>query len=103
MSLDPVIHAPARLRIVTFLDSALPAPQDALPFVELQRELGLTAGNLTTHLGRLEDAGYVSIDKSFQGRRPVTRLRLTPAGRLAFASYREELLAMLGVSDRPTG
>lgn len=99
MELDPIIHAPARLRIVTMLDAALHDPADELPFVRLQRELDLTAGNLTTHLARLEDAGYVAIAKGFHGRKPVTHVRLTPAGRLAFSSYRAALLTLLGRED----
>ncbi|MGO1848439.1 transcriptional regulator [Microbacterium sp.] len=103
MALDPVIHAPVRLRIVTLLASTLPDPADELPFVQLQRELDLTAGNLTTHLARLEDAGYVAISKGFHGRKPVTHVALAPAGRLAFATYREELLAMLSAPSQRKG
>ena len=78
----------------------LPDPADELPFLQLQRELDLTAGNLTTHLARLEDAGYVAISKGFHGRKPVTHVALAPAGRLAFATYREELLAMLSAPSQ---
>lgn len=93
--LDPVIHAAARLRIMTYLDASLADPADELTFPRLQRELGLTAGNLTTHLAKLEDAGYVSITKAFAGRKPVTYVGLTLEGRAAFRTYRAALLALL--------
>ncbi len=93
--LDPVIHAPARLRIVTALNEAL-ADGDELTFPVLQKLLGMTAGNLTTHLGKLEAAGYVETAKTFAGRRPVTYVSLTPIGRAAFRSYRTQLLDLLG-------
>lgn len=93
--LDPVIHAPARLRIVTALNEAL-ADGDELTFPLLQKLLGMTAGNLTTHLGKLEAAGYVATSKTFAGRKPVTYVSLTPAGRAAFRAYRTHLLDLLG-------
>lgn len=93
--LDPVIHAPARLRIVTALNEAL-ADGDELTFPTLQKLLAMTAGNLTTHLGKLEAAGYVETTKAFAGRKPVTYIALTPAGRAAFRSYRTQLLDLLG-------
>ncbi|WP_105567030.1 transcriptional regulator [Microbacterium halophytorum] len=99
MALDPVIHAPVRLRVVTLLAAALRDPADEIPFVQVQRELGLTAGNLTTHLAKLEDAGYVAIGKEFQGRKPVTHVSLTAPGRLAFAQYRAELLSLLSADE----
>lgn len=96
MELDPIIHAPVRLRIVTHLDAALADPADEITFPRLQRDLELTAGNLTTHLARLEQAGYVSTTKEFAGRKPVTYVRLTAEGRTAFRAYRAALLALLG-------
>jgi len=95
--LDPVIHAPARLRIVTTLSEAL-EDGDRIAFPALQKLLGMTAGNLTTHLTKLSEAGYVDITKSFAGRKPVTYIALTQAGRGAFRSYRSRLLALLGGS-----
>lgn len=99
LDLDPVIHVPTRLRIMTFLEASLPATDDEITFPALQRRLGLTAGNLTTHLTRLEDAGYLTIAKTFAGRRPVTYLRLTERGRAAFTAYRTALLALLGAQS----
>ncbi|MFV0634583.1 transcriptional regulator [Demequina sp.] len=93
--LDPVIHAPARLRIMTTLDEAL-ADGDQVTFPGLQKLLGMTAGNLTTHLAKLEAAGYVDISKTFAGRKPVTYIALTHEGRGAFRSYRHALLDLLG-------
>lgn len=98
MELDPVIHAPVRLRIVTHLDATLAHDDDQITFPQLQRELELTAGNLTTHLSKLESAGYVATEKAFAGRKPVTYVQLTSAGRTAFRSYRDALLALLGES-----
>ena len=93
--LDPLIHAPARLRIMTTLDEAL-ADGDQVTFPGLQKLLGMTAGNLTTHLAKLEAAGYVELTKSFAGRKPMTTIALTPHGRAAFRTYRRELLDLLG-------
>ena len=83
--LDPVIHAQARLRVVAALSTL--ADGDKLSFPRLQEILAMTAGNLSVHLRKLEDAGYVAIDKSFVGRKPLTRVRLTETGRAAFAAY----------------
>jgi len=93
--LDPVIHAPARLRIMTTLDEAL-GDGDEIAYPTLQKLLDMTPGNLTTHLARLEAAGYVSSTKTFAGRRPTTLVTITPAGREAFRAYRAQLLELLG-------
>lgn len=99
--LDPVIHAAARLRVTATL--AALAPGDRLAFPRLQRDLGMTAGNLSTHLRKLEDAGYVAVDKTHEGRSPVTHLSLTPAGRRAFEDYAQALQAVLGSAAAPVG
>ena len=88
--LDPVIHVPARLRIMVAL-AEIPSG-DTLTFPRLQNLLDLTAGNLITHLRRLEEAGYVATAKT--GR--VTTAGLTDAGRAAFGAYRRTLREMLG-------
>ena len=93
--LDPVIHAPARLQIMTTLIEAL-SDADEITFPALQKLLGMTSGNLTTHLAKLEAAGYVRSQKSFAGRKPVTRVAVTGEGRDAFRSYRRSLLDLLG-------
>ncbi|MCO7273704.1 MULTISPECIES: transcriptional regulator [Cellulosimicrobium] len=91
--LDPVIHAPARLRVVATL-AALPTG-DELSFPKLQKLLDMTAGNLSTHLRKLEDAGYVSVTKTHEGRTPATYLALTARGRSAFEDYTTALNTLL--------
>lgn len=91
--LDPVIHAQARLRVVAAL-STLP-DGDRLAFPRLQELLDMTAGNLSTHLRKLEEPGYVTIVKTHQGRMPVTFVALTTRGRAAFEQYTEDLRALL--------
>lgn len=83
---DRLIHEPARLMIVTILYASAGAD-----FLYLLRETGLTKGNLSAHLGKLEEAGYVKIEKIFRGKIPQTLLNLTPEGRAAFENYREQL------------
>lgn len=91
--LDPVIHAEARLRVVATL--ATLARGNQLSFTRLQNLLGMTAGNLSTHNRRLEEAGYLEITKVIEGRTPVTYLELTDEGRLAFKQYRAALASLL--------
>jgi DNA-binding MarR family transcriptional regulator len=83
--LDPVIHAPARLRLMVTL-AALPG-SDALSFTRLQDMLGLTPGNLITHLRKLEDAGYVQSKKTGNGTNAQTTVTLTHEGRAALDRY----------------
>ncbi|RZQ60470.1 transcriptional regulator [Amycolatopsis suaedae] len=94
MELDPVIHAQARLRVTVAL-SALPEG-DSISFPRLQQLLDMTAGNLSTHLRKLEDAGYVAVTKTHERRTPVTYLELTAKGRLAFDEYTANLRELLG-------
>jgi DNA-binding MarR family transcriptional regulator len=89
--LDDVIHGRVRLGIMAYLTSA-----EVADFTELKEALKTTQGNLSVHLRKLEDAGYVEIEKSFLGRKPLTRARLTAAGRQAFASYLEALRKLVG-------
>lgn len=91
--LDPVIHPQARLRVVATL-AALPVG-DRLAFPRLQELLGMTAGNLSTHLRKLEDADYVQVTKGHERRTPVTWLELTRTGRRAFEDYTAALRALL--------
>lgn len=93
--LDPIIHTPARLRIMTALNEAL-EDGDEISFPALQKLLGMTAGNLTSHLAKLDDAAYISIAKTFSGKKPVTLIAVTPGGRAAFRAYRTSLLDILG-------
>jgi DNA-binding MarR family transcriptional regulator len=92
--LDPVIHAQARLRVVSAL-ATLDAGE-SLAFPRLQELLDMTAGNLSTHLRKLEDADYVEVSKTHQGRTPVTYLALSTRGRRAFEDYTENLRSLLG-------
>lgn len=90
-TLDRDIHEPARLMIAAMLYAA-----EAADFVFLQRETGLTKGNLSSHLAKLERAGYIEIEKTFRGKIPLTMCRLTAAGRAAFETYRATLKRALG-------
>jgi DNA-binding MarR family transcriptional regulator len=91
--LDPVIHVPARLRIVVTL-ATLPEG-DNLSFPRLQQLLGLTPGNLITHLRKLEEAGYVASVKTHKS----TAVYLTNAGRAAFDRYAATLRELLGPAN----
>jgi DNA-binding MarR family transcriptional regulator len=84
--LDRLIHEPARLLILTIL-----SPVASADFLFLQRETGLTKGNLSAHLSRLEEAGYVEIEKTFKGKLPLTICKLTTAGKKALSQYRQQL------------
>lgn len=92
--LDPVIHAQSRLRIVAAL-ATLDAGE-SITFPRLQELLDMTAGNLSTHLRKLEDAQYVDVTKTHQSRTPITYLALTTRGRRAFEDYTEALKTLLG-------
>ncbi len=81
-TLDRVIHEPARLMLMTVLYAT-----EEADFLYLQRECGLTQGNLSSHLARLEEAGYITIQKTFKGKYPLTICRLTRSGREAFETY----------------
>ena len=87
--LDRVIHEPSRLAVLAVLSVV-----DEADFLYLLRETGLTKGNLTVHLSRLEEAGYIRIEKTFAGKVPRTICSLTEHGRAAFAAYRSSLRAV---------
>ena len=82
LQLDRVIHEKGRLAIMSML-----AASPELSFTELRDGLGMTDGNLTTHIRTLQQAGYLSVTKSFQNNRPLTTCALTAAGKKAFANY----------------
>lgn len=92
--LDPVIHAQSRLRVVASL--AALGPGDRLSFPRLQQLLDMTAGNLSTHLRKLEEAEYVTVEKTFEGRTPATYVTLSAEGRAAFERYSRALTDLLG-------
>ena len=91
--LDPVIHAQARLRVVSALSTL--RESDSITFPRLQEILKMTAGNLSVHLRKLEDASYVEVTKTHRGRTPTTLVKLTRRGRLAFEDYTAALHALL--------
>jgi DNA-binding MarR family transcriptional regulator len=91
--LDPVIHAQARLRVVAALSVLRDGDQMAFP--RLQELLGMTAGNLSVHLRKLEEAEYIAMTKTHHGRTPITLLCLSRRGRLAFDEYTAAIRALL--------
>ncbi|MDR3107056.1 MAG: transcriptional regulator [Bifidobacteriaceae bacterium] len=93
-ALDPAIHAETRLRIMSALDTL--GQGDKLSFNALRKALDLTVGNLSVHLTKLEAAGYIAIDKTFEGRKPATYVAMTAKGRAAFEQYIHELKRLLG-------
>ncbi len=88
--LDDVIHGRLRLGIMAHL-----AANEAADFNELKTVLEATQGNLSIHLKKLEEAGYIAIDKSFRDRKPLTRARITPEGRAAFARYLDAIAKLV--------
>jgi len=95
-NVDRLVHEPARLLILSHLYVI-----EACDFLFMQKQTGLTKGNLSSHLAKLEDAGYVEIIKEFQGKRPRTLLRLTPSGRNAFSKHIASLRQWIdGVPDQ---
>lgn len=83
VDIDTVIHAPARLRLMTILYVV-----ESADATFLVNQSGLTWGNLATHLRKLEDSGYVTVEKGFRGRKPHTVISLSDRGRTAFDTYR---------------
>jgi DNA-binding MarR family transcriptional regulator len=88
--LNEVVHGRIRLGIMAYLAHA-----EAAEFTELKSALNTTQGNLSIHLRKLEEAGYVAIDKSFLNRKPLTRARLTDEGRKALAAYLEAMARLV--------
>jgi DNA-binding MarR family transcriptional regulator len=94
---DRVIHEPARLLIVTILYAV-----EKADFLYLLHETGLTKGNLSAHLLKLETTGYVKIEKTFRGKIPQTLTALTDKGRAAFDVYRKQLASIVSkLSEEP--
>ncbi|MFC3230234.1 winged helix-turn-helix domain-containing protein [Marinibaculum pumilum] len=93
--IDEVIHGRLRLGVMAYLANA-----EAASFTEMKEALEVTQGNLSVQLRKLEEAGYVAVDKSFVSRKPLTTLRLTEAGRRAFRDY---LAALSDVIGQPLG
>ena len=85
-ALDRLIHDPARLMLLSFL-----CVVESADFVFLKSQTKLTGGNISSHMSKLEEAGYVNVKKRFVGKRPQTMFRLTKRGRNAFEKYRKSL------------
>ena len=94
VELDRLIHEPARMMIVALLSAV-----EECDFLYLLHETELNKGNLSSHLARLEEAGYVEIRKMFRGKVPQTVVRLTRVGRAAFEGYRKKLKRTLELSS----
>jgi DNA-binding MarR family transcriptional regulator len=88
--IDKLVHEPARLALMATL-----AYVERADATFLQKQTGLTWGNLSSHVSKLEAAGYVAVEKTFVDRKPKTLLQLTEAGRTAFAEYRTRMLEAL--------
>ena len=88
--LDRVIHEPARLLVVALL-----AVVESADMLFVHRQTGLTLGNLSSHVGKLETAGYVEVEKTFVGKKPRTMLCLTDRGREALDAYRRSMQSVL--------
>ena len=86
LSLDPVVHAPNRLAILSILMTV-----DRASFMYLKGATGMKDGNLSTHLSKLEEAGYIMVKKSFIGKKPQTSCSLTREGRDAFLGYLDRM------------
>jgi DNA-binding MarR family transcriptional regulator len=88
--IDRLIHEPARFQVMALLYVI-----ESADFTFLMGQLGLTWGNLSAHITKLEEGGYVTVEKGFKGKRPQTMLSLTKQGRKAFQAYRQSMKQML--------
>ena len=91
--IDEVIHGRVRLGVMAYLSAA-----ETADFNELKVRLQASDGNLSVHLRKLEEAGYVEVEKTYAGRKPLTRLHLTNAGRTAFTGYLDAIGRLVGSS-----
>lgn len=94
LSVDRLIHEPARFAIMIHLFVVQEAD-----FVQIARQTGLSAGNLSSHMSKLEEAGYILVKKTFVGKRPQTILRLSGEGRSAFEAYRRTVAEALNLTS----
>jgi DNA-binding MarR family transcriptional regulator len=90
-NLDRIIHEPARLVIMAYLYVV-----ESADYTFLMNQTGLTWGNLSSHMSKLGEAGYVRVEKTFVGKKPHTLASLTEAGRAAFRDYRQQIEQVLG-------
>jgi DNA-binding MarR family transcriptional regulator len=96
LTLDRLVHEPARLLILTVLASA-----KQVEFTYLEKMSGLSKGNLSSHMSKLEAGGLITVKKRFRGKRPLTELSLTAAGRKALNDYRTQLIGVVQVLPKP--
>jgi len=89
-NIDQVIHAPARLMVLTYLYVV-----ESADFVFLKNQTGLSWGNLSTHLNKLEQAGYIDLEKGYKGKKPHTLVKLSEQGRQAFRDYKYRMQKVL--------
>jgi len=90
--IDEIIHGRVRLGVMAYL-----AGGEAAEFTILKTSLGVTEGTLSVHLRKLEQAGYVAIEKTYKGRRPLTRIRMSEKGKAAFADYLDAIAGLAGL------
>ena len=89
--IDRIVHEPARFMILSLL-----LVVDKADFIFIMKQTGLTWGNLSSHLSKLEESGYIEVEKKFVGKKPRTMLRLTEQGRTAFRDYHRRMKEVLG-------
>lgn len=92
--LDDIIHGRLRLGVIAFLSTA-----NSASFLELKAKVNASDGNLSAHLSKLEEAGFVRIEKRFDGKKPVTQVHLTQAGRTGWLAYLDRLKALLAAAE----
>lgn len=92
--IDDVIHGRLRLGIMAYLSTVSPAP-----FIELKAKVNATDGNLSTHLSKLEETGYVKIEKKFVDKKPRTNVHITARGRKAWIDYLARLQALISAAE----
>jgi DNA-binding MarR family transcriptional regulator len=92
--IDDVIHGRLRLGVMAYLSTVSP-----VPFVELKAKVNATDGNLSTHLSKLEEAGYVRLEKKFEGKKPLTLVHLTKQGRNAWIEYLNRIQALISAAE----
>lgn len=88
--IDRLVHEPARLMLMAVLYVV-----ESADFTFLMNQTGMTWGNLSAHMSKLEEAGYLEVEKTFRGKRPYTLLKLTQQGRAAFRDYRRTMMQVL--------
>lgn len=97
-AVDRLVHEPARYNIMALLSVV-----ESADFLFVQNQTGLTPGNLSSHLSKLETAGYVEVTKTFAGKLPKTLLRLSSIGRAAFDEYRRQMSEVFAPAPNPSG